>query len=803
MKKNFLIASLAALAMACGFGATAAWSGEVHASAEGENTVSVETSVTGLVFENNAFQFTLSETDYAVVSGNGLPGDRISEYSYLEDIVVYKGEESATLGSIAYVDNFYNMWARQDTYAVQVAEEWRTGITKVVVPANTEFPSVAYTGYTPWTADNSGVMVAPTTNEKKSYNTAFEVVFTVDENGNYVAQKNVPVVETEIAIKNIHIRGERKEAENRDHCFIIFFLSDLDCPGSTVPIGSAMFEYNTLDYIKLWTSATEYIKLGEAYNGEQGTKEAYYNLWGEVDTVAFQLGGYNGGAFEKITVDEGCEFPSYQYTSGAVTMEKPAYVQKREAQCEPTNKEDPYSMTTWRILVDNSVSEDLPVVTEDIAVRSDDFIGIQIRGVEGENLATGLPHCFILFYLPEDIEDFPGLDPATGRPMQASISASRAKNYNTLDNILLWTSETEYITLRDAYENEGGTKEMYYNIWGEENCVAYELGGYHGTSFVRITILKGCEFPSYNFTDVELYPTERKAYVQAATIDFIDWAPDTYFSTNWRADTQKGIAEVTGVQFNVSGEDNMLQFTFSGTDYPTTGEMKIPTGGLESIFSSDDFFSNIIIDGKAVSDYIAECTTEWATAYFNYDGYGTIAFNVPGLTKDSDISSIILKKGFCIPAFDNPIATLREYKVIYYSIDSAIEFVKDENGVWMLQDNVSWTVTFDGENAVKVVDGERIPETAYPADPVKDGYTFIGWYSGAREWRPTDRVTSDLNLTAKFQENASGGDTQGGNTDKGGSKKKSGCGSVVGSIGVTALSTLAGVALTLKKKQQH
>jgi uncharacterized repeat protein (TIGR02543 family) len=484
-------------------------------------------------------------------------------------------------------------------------------------------------------------------------------------------------------------------------------------------------------------------------------------------------------------------------------MEKPAYVQKRAAQCEPTNKENPYFMTAWRILVDNSVSEDLPVVTEDIAVRSDDFIGIQIRGVEGENLATGLPHCFILFYLPEDIEDFPGYDSATGRPMQASISASRAKNYNTLDNILLWTSETEYITLGDAFNNEGGTKEMYYNIWGEQNCVAYELGGYHGTSFVRITILKGCEFPSYNFTDVELYPTERKAYVQAATIDFIDWAPDMYFSTNWRADTQKGKAEVTGVQFNVSGEDNMLQFTFSGTDYPTTGEMKIPTGGLESIFSSDDFFSNIIIDGKAVSDYIAECATEWATAYFNYDGYGTIAFNVPGLTKDSDISSIVLKKGFCLPAYENPIATLREYKVIYYSINSAVEFAKDENGVWTLQENVSWTVTFDGENMVKVVDGERIPETAYPEDPVKEGYTFIGWYSGAREWRPTDRVTSDLNLTAKFQKNASGDNSQGGNTDNGGSKKKSGCGSVVGSIGVIALTTLAGVALTLKKKQQH
>ena len=55
MKKNFLIGSLAALAMGLGLGATAAWSGDVHASAEGENTASVETSVTGLSLENNGF----------------------------------------------------------------------------------------------------------------------------------------------------------------------------------------------------------------------------------------------------------------------------------------------------------------------------------------------------------------------------------------------------------------------------------------------------------------------------------------------------------------------------------------------------------------------------------------------------------------------------------------------------------------------------------------------------------------------------------------------------------------------------
>ena len=194
------------------------------------------------------------------------------------------------------------------------------------------------------------------------------------------------------------------------------------------------------------------------------------------------------------------------------------------------------------------------------------------------------------------------------------------------------------------------------------------MGGYHGTSFVKITILKGCEFPSYNFTELELYPTERKAYTQAATIDFIDWSPDMYFSTNWRANTEKGIATVVGAQYNVSGEDNLLTLKLGGTDYPTDGEKMVNSGGLEQLFPSNEFFSNILLDGVGVDTYMEENSSEWVNAYFNYDEYGTFTFNVPGLTKDSNISSIILKKGFKIPAYENPSATLREYKVIYYSM---------------------------------------------------------------------------------------------------------------------------------------
>lgn len=791
MKKQGLIGSLLAIAVGCGIFAVTTLRAESAQAAE-TNAATTETSLTGLEWLNNGFRFTLSNSDYQAIGGNLLPGEKKSEFNYLSNIVVYKGEDtSATLGEIVGGDTYYNMWSAENTYTVQLSADWREGLTKVVVPEGTEFPAAAYTGYTPWSEDNSATFVAPTTDVKTSFVTSESVTYTVDASGNFIAQKQVAYDEMEILVKNLHIRGEYKEAEKREHCFLLIFLSNTDYVGSTQAIGSAMFEYDFLDKIKLWTSDTEYVTLSDAYNADGGTKEAYYNLWGEENCIGVQLGGYNGASFVKVTIDQDCHFPSYAYTSGAETSKKIAYTQKRSAECTPTDVSNPYMVINWRIAVDNAVSDDLPVDSTDIAVRSDDYIGIQIRGEEGQTLENGKPHCFILFYLPEELEDFPGIDPTTLKPKQVAISPSRAKNYNTLDKVLLWTSDTEYITLSDAYNAEGGTKEMYYNIWSEDHCVAYALGGYHGKSFVKITVLKGCEFPSYKFTEEELYPTSRTAYTQAATIDFIDWSPDVYTSTNWRANTEKGAVKVTDVAFNISGEDNMLRFTLSGADYPTEGEnnKSVATGGLESLFPNDDLFSNILIDGVSVSEYIAK-NTEWVNAYFNYGEYGTFAFNVPGLTKDSSISSIVFTKGFCVPAFDNPAASLREYRVIYYRLESAVQFTKNASGEWVLQDNVSWTVTFDGENAIQVNDGDRIPEGSFPADPVKDGFTFVGWYNGDREWRPTDRVSANLNLVAKFTENEE-------KTSSGGCS----CSSSLQLSGVAACLALA-AAYGLKKRKQ-
>ena len=62
-----------------------------------------------------------------------------------------------------------------------------------------------------------------------------------------------------------------------------------------------------------------------------------------------------------------------------------------------------------------------------------------------------------------------------------------------------------------------------------------------------------------------------------------------------------------------------------------------------------------------------------------------------------------------------------------------------------------YTVTFvvNGEKTeVKVKDGEKAVK---PADPVKEGYVFKGWYVGEKEY-DFGAVTADATVTAKFEE---------------------------------------------------
>ena len=66
----------------------------------------------------------------------------------------------------------------------------------------------------------------------------------------------------------------------------------------------------------------------------------------------------------------------------------------------------------------------------------------------------------------------------------------------------------------------------------------------------------------------------------------------------------------------------------------------------------------------------------------------------------------------------------------------------------------AYTITFQSEGGSEVASQIRANTPAdQPADPTKEGYTFIGWYSGESEWDFETPVTAVLTLTAKWQIN--------------------------------------------------
>ena len=66
----------------------------------------------------------------------------------------------------------------------------------------------------------------------------------------------------------------------------------------------------------------------------------------------------------------------------------------------------------------------------------------------------------------------------------------------------------------------------------------------------------------------------------------------------------------------------------------------------------------------------------------------------------------------------------------------------------------AYTVTFQSEGGSEVASQIRANTPAdQPADPTKEGYTFIGWYNGESEWDFETPVTTGLILTAKWQLN--------------------------------------------------
>lgn len=399
----------------------------------------------------------LSTSDYANASASTKLGTKISEYNFLDYIVVYKSDtEYKTLSEIYGNEGYYNLWGETGAIALDMTEGWDgTTIKKVVIKAGCQFPSYEY-------VNNSS-------ETKNAYTVKSDTTFTTSTSTTNNTSWTRAVAPTEVAtsISKIQVR----DASGK---LLIFpTVHDYTNAGATKAI-SSLDTYNILDYIVVYKSDTEYKTLSELYGGEK-----YYNIWGETGCVAIDMiDGWDGTTITKIVIKEGCQFPSYEYTNnGALT--NTAYVVQEEMIY--TTNTSAVGNEDWTLL-------DTSVPTE-----------ISVTGVK-----SGHNEAIVTFTLSDS--DYDGL---STEPIGDKHTA-----YNYWSNIKIYTSATEYKTLGDAYTNQ-----KYYNMWGAANTVNIELDAETYVAATKIVIPAGTVFPSAEYTNNS--SSKKAGFVTTSDITYV------------------------------------------------------------------------------------------------------------------------------------------------------------------------------------------------------------------------------------------------------------------------------------------
>ena len=358
------------------------------------------------------------------------------------------------------------------------------------------------------------------------------------------------------SITNMHVRDS----------FFLFFLgtNDYANAGSNTSVGSAgLSEYNTLDKVQVYMTNGESVPLWKVVSGTD-----CYKRYGEGNSVSYKLNaGYNGTTIAGVYIPEGTEFPSYEYTNNGGTAK--AYVTDKAYTLMSDDTSNATFATNWTVSARGEVTEEKTNVTN-----------VHLRATNR-----------LLLFL--DTSDYANTVATT------SISGKTAlTNYNTLDKILVYTTEGEY-TFRETISSA-----TYYNVWGETGSVSYDFkGGFDNTNVTKIVIPAGTEFPSFEYTN---NGGEQKAYVTEKNVIWTNNGVGAD-STNWSKITfgvavEEEDVEIPTQTFNTSivsvtpHTNNHIGLGLSTSDY--TGGTLAANDAIASL----NTLTNITYNGKTLED---------------------------------------------------------------------------------------------------------------------------------------------------------------------------------------------------------
>ena len=598
-------------------------------SSRGEVTEE-ETSVINVHLRaTNRLLLFLDTSDYANTGATTLISGKtaLTNYNTLDKILVYTTSGEYTFRETISAATYYNVWGETGSIAYDFKSGFdNTNVTKIVIPAGTEFPSFEYT-------NNGGA--------QKAYVTTKNVIWTNNGVGadstnwssvSFGAVDNAIQTAETTTITNMHVRDS----------FLLFFLgtNDYASAGSNASVGSTgLTDYNTLDKVQIYTTSGEVVPLWKVVNGTD-----CYKRYSEANSVAYKLNeGYNGTTIAGVYIPEGTEFPSYEYTNNGGAAK--AYVTDKAYTLMSNDTSNATFVTGWTVSSRGEVTE------EETSV-----INVHLRATNR-----------LLLFL--DTSDYANTGATT------LISGKTAlTNYNTLDKILVYTTSGEY-TFRETI-----SAATYYNVWGETGSIAYDFkSGFDNTNVTKIVIPAGTEFPSFEYTN---NGGAQKAYVTTKNVIWTNNGVGAD-STNWssvsfgaaveepKEEAQAYDTTVVGVTAHTN---NHIGLQLSVSDY---------TGGTlsaSSAISSLNTLTNISYNGNPLKDSLI-ATGDKNTYLDMWGSHPNIIHFPMAAPAEGDVISI--PKNTQFPSYSGASGGLANT----YVTTSAITFVY-KNGAWV--EKIDW-----------------------------------------------------------------------------------------------------------------
>jgi len=209
---------------------------------------------------------------------------------------------------------------------------------------------------------------------------------------------------------------------------------------------------------------------------------------------------------------------------------------------------------------------------------------------------------------------------------------------------------------------------------------------------------------------------------------------DKTYNVTFNTGTNNEIVEVKAND-TVSNPSNPTKegYTFDGWYY----------NGVKFDFTTK-ITKDIVLEAKWISNL------ESFTVTFNTDGGSSINSQTVEDGKTLNVPNSPTKKGYTFVGW--------YYNGEEFDFNTAITKNITLKAVWKKSsstETTKYTVTFntDGGNSINSQTVLKNGKVVKPADPKKDGYTFLGWYYNGSKYDFSSKVTKNITLTAKYTKN--------------------------------------------------